>query len=272
MVKNDLSARKKVNRSPLIVAHRGVSAHAPENTLAAMRMVLDSEADGVELDVRLASDGVPVVIHDATLNRTGRCKGHVSAFSSEELCQIDVGSWFNAKYPKLAKSDFVGETISSLWQVLQVLDDFRGLIYIELKTETDNFHQLVKAVCDTVRFSRLLPQIIIKSFDLAAVSETKHHLPRVQTAALFGQTVADLLRRRQNLITTTCELGADQISLHYSLVTKQLAGLASEAGLPITIWTTDNPTWLAKCQQLGIRALITNDPVKLLRSRNKIHF
>ncbi len=124
MVKNDLSARKKVNRSPLIIAHRGVSAHAPENTLAAIRMAIDAGVDGVEFDVRLASDGVPVVIHDATLNRTGRHKGRVSAFTSNDLCQIDVGSWFNAKCPKLARSAFVGETIPTLWQVLQVLHDF----------------------------------------------------------------------------------------------------------------------------------------------------
>jgi glycerophosphoryl diester phosphodiesterase len=81
-------------KTPLIIAHRGASAVAPENTIAAFRRAIEVGADGVEFDVRLARDGVPVVIHDSTLERTAGLKRGVSDLTSEELSQIDVGSWF----------------------------------------------------------------------------------------------------------------------------------------------------------------------------------
>jgi len=88
-----------MDRGPLIIAHRGASAHAPENTLAALQLAVDAGAEGVEFDVRLARDGVPVVIHDETLARTALRPERVSDLTSDRLNQIDVGSWFNTKYP-----------------------------------------------------------------------------------------------------------------------------------------------------------------------------
>ena len=258
--------------SPLIIAHRGASAHAPENTLSAFRMAVDAGADGIEFDVQLAKDGVPVVIHDPRLDRTGLRSGNVSDFTSKELAEFDVGTWFNAKYPKRSNSDFARESIPTLTQTLQMLETFCGLIYIELKTDKADFHKLTKAVCDIVRDSPLFARIILKSFTPAAIPDIRHQLPDVQTAALFGHTIMDLLRRRQTIITIAGELGADQISLHHSLVTPKLISLATAAQLPVTIWTTDKPKWLSRCRKLGIRALITNDPIKLLNVEDKIDF
>ena len=269
MVKNDLSTRKEMKASPLIIAHRGASSFAPENTLAAIKMAVDSGADGVEFDVQLASDSVPVVIHDTTLNRTALRVGNVSNFTSIQLAEIDVGSWFNAKYPKRSNLDFAKETIPTLAQVLDLLQAFRGLIYIELKTDATSFSDLVKAVCDTVRDSNLLPQIILKSFDLDAIPAIKHLLLDVQTAALFGPTVRDIIWRRRNFVAVANELGADQISLHYSLVNRILTSLVADDQTPVTVWTVDKPEWLTKCQKLGIGALITNDPGKLLKWRER---
>ena len=270
MVKNDLFAREKMSTSPLIIAHRGASAYAPENTLAAIKMALDAGADGVEFDVQLASDGVPVVIHDPTLDRTTSSRGKISDFTSEELGKIDVGSWFNTKYSKRSNSDFAKETIPTLAQVLALLISFRGLIYIELKPNSTNLRDLAKAVCDAVRDSPLLPQTILKSFKLAAIPEIRCLLPEVQTAALFGLTAFDLLRRRENMIAIARELGTSQISVHHSLITRKMTALAADSRMPITVWTTDNPKWLQKCRKLGIGSLITNDPIKLLECREKI--
>src|SRR5437667_4592365 len=87
---------------PLIIGHRGASAQKPENTIPAFDLALELEADGIEFDVRLASDGVPVVIHDPDLKRTGRQTGLVRKSSSAELEKIDAGTWFNLKHPTLA--------------------------------------------------------------------------------------------------------------------------------------------------------------------------
>lgn len=250
---------------PLIIAHRGASFYAPENTLAAFRMAVDAGADGVEFDVQLAQDGVPVVMHDATLDRTAAQRSEVLSLTSCELGKIDVGTWFNRKYPKRADPLFTNETIPTLPQTLQFLRSYDGLIYIELKADKGNFRELVKAVCDSVRNSPLLRRIILKSFNLVLIPEIKNYLPKVQTAALFGPTLKDFLRRRKNIIELARECGADQVSLHYSLATGRVVSFANSEQMPVTIWTTDGPRWIARSRELGIKALITNDPAKMLK-------
>lgn len=252
---------------PLIVAHRGASAHAAENTLAAFRVAIDAGAEGIEFDVRLAKDGVPIVIHDGTLLRTAKSKTKVSELTSAELSEIDVGSWFNRRYPKRARPEFASETVPTLEQTLALLRDFEGPIYVELKAETADFRELSAAVCRVIRDSPLLPQSIVKSFKLAVVPEVKHRLPEVQTAALFGLEIMHFLRRREHIVTLAQEFGADRISLHHTLLSRKLARCAAEAGMPVTVWTVDDPRWLARSRGLKIDAVITNDPKKLLELR-----
>ena len=257
-----------MSAAPLIIGHRGASAHAPENTLVAFQMAIDALADGIEFDVQLAKDGVPVVIHDATLKRTGLRPESVAELTSKQLSKTDIGSWFNVKYPRHADAAFSRETVPTLAQVLELCRDFAGLIYIELKVNVPDYVSLAAAVCDVIRDSPQLPQMIVKSFKLGAIPEVRHRLPEVQTAALFEPTILDYLGRRKYMIALAREFGAHQISLHYSVVTRRLTALAAEAQMPVTIWTADNPTWVRRCQKLGIRALIANDPAKLLAAPN----
>lgn len=249
---------------PTIIAHRGASAHAPENTLAAFQMAMDFGAEGVEFDVRLAKDGVPVVIHDHNLVRTGKNRARVSDLTSIELAEIDVGSWFNRRYLKRARAEFANETVPTLVQTLALLKVLNGPIYVELKCGSSDFRELATAVCDVIRDSPLLPQIIIKSFKLAAVPEVRNCLPGVQTAALFAAEIMHFLRRREHIVMLATEFGADRISVHHSLVTPNLARKAAEANLPITVWTVDDPRWLARRKNLNIDALITNDGARFL--------
>ena len=258
-----------MSASPLIVGHRGASAHAPENTLAAFQMALDAGADGVEFDVRLSSDGVPVVIHDDNLKRTGLRGETVADLTAKELGTINVGSWFNAKFPKKASPSFADEKIPTLAQVLKLLKPLEGPIYIELKCGDTDYAQLSKAVCDAIHDSPQLKQMIVKSFKLAAMPAVRCHLPDVQTAALFEPTILDFLRRRKHIIAIAREFGAGHISIHLSLVTRKLVSLATEAGMPVTVWTGDNSKWIKRCRKLGIAALITNDPARLIAARNR---
>ncbi len=250
---------------PLIIAHRGVSARAPENTLAAFQMAMDAGAEGIEFDVRLAKDDVPVVIHDHDLKRVGSRSERVAGLTSEELGKIDVGSWFNHRFPKRAQPEFADQNVPTLMQVLDRFEDFDSLFYIELKPRPSDHFKLAEVVCDVIRDSPLLPRMIVKSFKLAVIPAVKHLLPEVQTAALFAPEIMHFLRRREHIVTLAQEFGADQISLHHSLVTPRLCKLAAEAGLPITVWTVDDPKWLSRRTNLGIRALITNDPAKFLK-------
>ncbi|HQZ95021.1 MAG TPA: glycerophosphodiester phosphodiesterase family protein [Pyrinomonadaceae bacterium] len=256
--------------SPLIIAHRGDSFHAPENTLAAFQMALDAGADGVEFDVRLSKDGVPVVIHDADLRRTGRQSAKISELTAEELRSVDVGSWFNKRFPERCDPAFSKETVPTLAEVLKLLEQTSGPIYIELKCGIKDYETLAKAVCDVICKSPQLPQMIVKSFKLAAIPVVRFNLPEVQTAALFEPRILDLVRSKKHIITIAKELGADQLSVHTSLATRKFTTLTKAIGMPVTIWTADNEKWAGRCRERGIRALITNDPAKLLASRAKI--
>jgi len=252
-------------KKPLIIAHRGDSSHAPENTLAAFRLALDKGADGVEFDVQLSKDGVPVVIHDFDLKRTAGRREAVAELTAKQLGKIDVGSWFARK--NKTGDDLSSQTVPTLVEVLDTLTDCRGPIYIELKCRDTGYDELAKAVCHVIRDSPQLSQMIVKSFKLAAIPAVRHALPEVRTAALFAPEIMNILRRKRHIIALAREFSADQLSVHHSLATPKLTTLATDAQMPITIWTTDNPAWLTRCRKRNISALITNNPAKLLSKR-----
>jgi glycerophosphoryl diester phosphodiesterase len=251
---------------PLIVAHRGASALAPENTVAAFAKAIDDEADGIEFDVRRAADRMPVVFHDETLERIAGREARVSDLTSTELSHVDAGTWFNREFPRAANPAFSSERIPTLSQTLQFLEGFSGRIYIELKCDEDDVGQLVHAVAAVLRDSRLLPQIIIKSFTLSALPQIRELLPNVRTAALFEPTVMTVLRKKRFIIDLAEEFGADELSLHYSLVSRGLMKQAGEKAMPVTAWTVDKPGRARCLAERGVFAIITNDPGKLLEA------
>jgi glycerophosphoryl diester phosphodiesterase len=255
---------------PLIVAHRGASAHAPENTLAAFELAAAGGAEGIEFDVRLTRDREAVVTHDVDLKRTGLSEGLVSGMTAAELAEIDVGTWFNKKHPAKSNPVFVKERVVSLAAALERLKDFSGLIYIELKCEEPGARELCEAVCRVIPDSRALPQIIVKSFELSAIPILRELCPEVQTAALFGAKLMNALRKNARIIRTAQAVDAHQISVHYSLATRRLVSRANEAGFPVTIWTADSPRWVERGARLGLKAIITNDPTRLLARKWQI--
>ncbi|MEP6703976.1 MAG: glycerophosphodiester phosphodiesterase family protein [Acidobacteriota bacterium] len=256
---------------PFIIAHRGASAMAPENTLAAFKRAIESGADGVEFDVRLSKDGVPVVIHDATLVRTAGRDEHVGALTVDELSRVDIGSWFNAAQPAKARPEFPAERVPSLRTVLELLENMRGPIYIELKSEDEHeVSALVDAVCREIAGSPVLEKIIVKSFCLEVIPRTRAVLPGVRTAALFAPKVMRLLRKEKYLIEIARELGADHLSLHKSLVSRKLVSKAKKIGMPVTIWTVDRARRIRWAAKQGLFAVITNDPGPMLVERESM--
>ena len=254
------------SEKPLIIAHRGASELAPENTLTAFEKAIADGAEGIEFDVRLAKDEV-VVFHDATLRRVGSSKESIVNLTAAELEKTDVGSWFNRRYPHLSKADFPDAAVPTLKQTLEFLKDFKGLIYIELKCRESEIETLSKAVCEIIKNSPQLPQIIVKSFQLEVIPTVKKICPRVKTAALFAPKIMTILRKEKRLINIADELGADMVSVHFSLATKKLMKKAERKDLPVTIWTADNPRWIKRAFDLGLYAIITNNPARLLEKR-----
>ena len=257
-----------MSSGPLIIGHRGASAVAPENTLAAFARAMTDGADGIEFDVRLARDGVPVVIHDPTLERTGLMTGRVAELSSEELQRADVGTWFGRRL-KPNSVDFAGERLPSLSQVFDFFGKTAGLLYLEMKTEVEDDIRFATAVVRAIRDHSITNRVIVESFNLSLIQEVKNIDSEIRTAALFEPKKSNPLSLipRMKLIHLAKARGADEIALHYSLATQRIIEKAMESGLRTVVWTVDNPDWVERARSLGIAALITNNPGVMLRAR-----
>jgi glycerophosphoryl diester phosphodiesterase len=259
----------RTNPNPLIIAHRGASAVAPENTLAAFQLAMDQGADGIELDVRLSHDGIPVVIHDATLHRTSRREESIGELTAKQLGKTDVGSWFNRAHPRLAQPEYSSQFIPALDKVLKLFatSQHRAMIYVEMKTAgpEDSDLDLALSVADLIGEAAPRNQVIVISFDLKAVAEIKRINPAIQTGALFEpkRNPQAAIRKRQ-MIEAAVDCGADEILLHRLICTNRTVQLATERNLRSVVWTVDDPRWLGRAAALGIHAIITNKPAAFM--------
>ena len=223
-------------------------------------------AAGVELDVRLASDGVPVVIHDATLRRTGFREGVVARMTSGELAQADVGSWFNRAHPQLAQTEYSRQFIPTLDQVFGLFKQRAtraGVIYVEMKTDKaeDTYIDLADSVAQIINDHRLRSRVVVVSFNLKSLARIKSINSSIATGALFEPRRNPIkMLRKHPMIAAALECGADEILLHRLIATRRLVGLAAESDLRPVVWTIDDPKWMQRRASFGIHALITNNP------------
>ncbi|HEV8367893.1 MAG TPA: glycerophosphodiester phosphodiesterase family protein [Pyrinomonadaceae bacterium] len=256
---------------PLIIGHRGASAIAPENTIAAFRLALAAGADGVEFDVRLTRDGIPVVIHDDNLKRTGSLPQTVASLSLAELKQVDVGSWFN-RTQKRSTSDFSGEKIPTLEEVFELFESTDAVLYLEMKSDAIQRDQLAAVCCESLRERSFKVRVIVECFDLTGLEAVKRIDPEIKTAALFDfpQLPSWLVHSGRRMIQQALAAGADEIALHQRLASQQVVETAKAAGLKVVVWTVDDKVWVKRAQSCGIDALITNDPGLMILERSRM--
>lgn len=257
-------------KSPLIIGHRGASAVAPENTLVAFERAFADGADGIELDVRLSRDGVPVVIHDANLKRTGGSAQAIAEMTAAELARADAGSWFNRAHPALARPDYATQFVPTLDQVFAILKTSStrdGIVYVELKIDRgERFHDLVEAVANLISLRGLTEQVVVISFTLAAVALIKELNSSIRTGALFEpKRSAHRVVRRSPMIPAALDCGASEILFHRLLATRHVVETALEADLVPVVWTVDDPKWIERAHTRGIHALMTNDPAMMIK-------
>jgi glycerophosphoryl diester phosphodiesterase len=250
--------------TPLIIGHRGAAAVAPENTLRSFERALLDGADGIEFRVRLARDGVPVVIHDSTLRRTALKSGRVASFSSTELSEMDAGTWFNLRYPAKAHPLYAEARIPTLAAVFASLRNSDALLYVEMKCGTRDRSALAAAVAKLVRAHRISARVRVESFDLAAIAEIKRLDANLRTAALFDRKLTRPAPSARKMIERAIRCGAEEIALHHSLATRRTVAEAARRGLETVVWTADNPAWVARAIKLGVCAIITNNPARLI--------
>jgi glycerophosphoryl diester phosphodiesterase len=259
--------------SSLIIGHRGASAIAPENTLSAFARAVRDGADGIELDVRLSRDSVPVVIHDATLPRTRLRKRFVARMTLAQLKQTDLGSWFNQRHPDLARLEYTRQTIPTLDEVFQLLANQapkRFVIYVELKCgySRKRNEELANATVAAVQRHGLKDQAILISFNLRAVAKIKQLDSSLRTGALFGQPNA--VKSPLRIVQQAVACDADEILLNHRVASQKLIAAANARDLTTIIWTVDDLAWVSRAKAWGIHALMTNDPTRFLKASSRL--
>jgi glycerophosphoryl diester phosphodiesterase len=248
--------------TPLIISHRGASAVAPENTTAAFREALAVGADGIEFDVRLTCDGVPVVIHDSTLRRTGGLPYRVAHLTWAEISRVDVGSWFSAT--------FANETVPSLAELFTLFQSNNSTLYLEMKCDSASEHRALAEACvKAIDEHAMKERVIVECFQLPALKILKEIDPQTKTVALFEPSFTNpSVLSDQRIINQARDVGAAALALHHRLARESLVQRAKDAGLHVAVWTVDDPAWIEKAKKIGIDALISNDPAKMLRVRD----
>jgi glycerophosphoryl diester phosphodiesterase len=237
-------------RGPVeIIAHRGASYDAPENTMASIMLGWERHAN-VEVDVYLAKDNRIVVIHDASTKRTGGVDLKVRETMSEELCALDVGRFKAQK--------FAGERIPLLADVLKTIPPSRKL-YVEIKSGREILAFLQPLLVESGKLS----QIVIIGFDLQTVAESKK-LIDVPTYWLRGtekvKETEQWIPHDPNLIQRARDKGLDGLDVHYAGVTEEFARAVKASGLRFYVWTVDDPVEASRLVKLGVDGITTNRP------------
>ena len=247
---------------PWVIGHRGASAFAPENTLVAFERAMQAGADGIELDVTLSQEGVPVVIHDDTLARTAGSAGWVWAKSIFELKRLDAGSWF--------APEFRNERIPTLADTLDLFKG-RGLVNVEIKSSREAAHnggppprKLARAVARVLEAHADLDAIIVSSFDPRVLRHMARLLPSVRRGFLRSH--------RQIRPWSPFAWWAKPHYLHADIPLSEEAARWIGGWDGVLVWTVDGSFDQERLADLGARAIITNRPAEAiarLASRRK---
>jgi glycerophosphoryl diester phosphodiesterase len=236
---------------PRIVAHRGFSAVAPENTLAALRAALRSRADGVEFDVQCSRDGHLVLLHDDTLDRTTDGTGPAGARELRELRALDAGSWFSP--------DFRGEAIPTLGEALDLLAPAGCVIFCELKGPAPP--EVVDEACGMVRRRGLQGVTRMISLDWKALERVRHHHPGIAVGVVVEHS-----RDLEEGLRLAAARRGDLLDPDYRLLLARpdVAQAARERGVAMAAWTVNDLESAAAAWGLGVGDLTTDQVDRLL--------
>jgi glycerophosphoryl diester phosphodiesterase len=231
---------------PSLIAHRGASDEAPENTLAAARLAWEQHADGIELDLHLTADGELVVMHDPDVLRTTGQPGAVAQLSLAQIRRLDAGSW---KDPR-----FAGERVPTLAEMLGVTPKPK-LLYVELKDGTELIPTLA-AMAESAVWT--LPAIAFIAFDAAVLRAVKQRLPQFPAYLLAETSGAPSLAQ---LIAECRRSGFQGLNLEHSwaLTPVDLEAVRS-AGLELHAWGVDDLERARRWIRWGAASLTTDRP------------
>lgn len=226
------------------IGHRGAAGHAPENTLASVRKALEIGVDGIEFDVHRSKDGVIVVMHDPTVDRTSDGTGRIADMSLAELRTLDLGSW---KGPR-----FAGERIATLEEFVAEIPSPLKL-FLELKAGNDLYPGIEEQVAQFLTERGLVQRTNISSFDHFVLLRMRQLLPQVETGMLYSARPIDPIA-----MARAC--GASALHAKWGFISPEVVAEAHAHGLTVNAWTPNSPEAVAACQRLGVDGIITDYP------------
>ena len=230
---------------PRIIAHRGASRIAPENTLSAFRIAAKQGARACEFDVSILGDGTPVMHHDSTLDRCTDRNGALAAIAADDLEGIDSGSWFGP--------DFAGEPLATLDHGLDLIDELGFLANLEMKPHNAPPDLMADAV---ERRLRARPwtrsRIVASSFSLDALAALRALMPELPLAVLYEEPPADWPE-------ALAELQASGLHIWREFVTAEVLAVACEAGFHVRVYTVNDPASMVP-HRSALAGIITDHP------------
>ena len=241
---------------PLVFAHRGGCALGPENTLAAFDLGLRARADGLEMDVHLSADGLVVVHHDETLDRTTSASGPLAAMTANELARVDAGCRFAAGETYPFRNQGVG--IPSLTDVLRRYPDTR--IIIEMKVDSS---AMGEAVAQVVRQARAAERVCAAGYGARSAAAARTALPEMACSASYAEVQSAVYRSWARWPPRGVRHGGYQVPERLgrlTIVSPRFIRHAHEAGLKVHVWTVDEEQDIRRLLEWGVDGLITNRP------------
>lgn len=234
----------------LVIAHRGSSGHAPENTLAAFRKAVAQGAAFIETDLQLSRDARFVAIHDASVDRTTGGHGDVHGLTLAELRQLDAGSWFG--------SEFAGEHIPTLEEILDFAKKHDVVFYLELKPSGSwgGEHALIGAL----RESGEIPRTVVISFDAGILDALRKIEPTLMTGLLYDGQI-------ERPIDRAVEIGARQLAVRSNLVSPALLAEARKKDLQVVCWTVNHPAHMRLLIEAGVDGIMSDYPDRLVATQ-----
>ncbi len=232
----------------LVLAHRGYSSKAPENTMAAFELALQKGSHGLELDVHLSKDGEVVVIHDHVLDRTTNGTGLVEEHTFAELRQLDAGAWF--------APEFEGERIPTLDQVCELVKGKNLLLNVEMKAAL-GFEKLNERLVQVLTSHGVEEQVIVSSFKHNSLAHLKQIRPELRTGILYNAALVDPWVYAKSI-------GASALHPYYLGIIPDIVAGAQQNGMLVNTWTVDSPADVQRMITARVDSIITNKPEVVL--------
>lgn len=234
-----------------IIAHRGYSACAPENTLAALDAAIEAGADALEFDLHTAACGTPVLFHDTMLSRTTNGVGPVRRRTFAQIRALDAGKWFSPQ--------FAGERVPSFEEALGHVKGRVARIYGEVKgfRELEDIDRMVRLG----REAAMLEHIVFISLNWTLLDRMRSQDPSLAIGYIVEEQekVDEALARAHGDARALVDLGADLL-----LAQPDIAARAAAAGIPLAVWTVDDPEEASRLLAMGVERVTTNQVERLL--------